>query len=311
MRRTWTLLVFILAVFVLGALISPWIYWAAQDLARGVLALRSLADHPFPRFVSRTLLVLAIIGLWPLLRTLGKLSWRELGFVPISESGANISRGFIIGFVTLGALLLIAFACGARIWRGEFDSAKLISAAALSFASAAMVAPLEELIFRGALFGSMRTRGRWLPALSASSVVFALVHFIHTPRATEAVIWTSGFEVLGAMFAGINSATGIAQFLNVSICGALLAWAYQRTRTLYFSIGLHAGWIFWLKLGNALTVTTAAAQQSFWGTRKVIDGWAATVLLLSVATAFPWLLRKKPDSISHVARTSNQTQAVG
>src|SRR6185369_4784849 len=100
MRRVWTLLGFALAVFIVGALLSPWIYRGAQTLAQAFPILRPLAEHPFSRFVSRILLILALMGLWPLWRTLGKGSWRELGFVPAAESRINVTRGFIVGFVT-------------------------------------------------------------------------------------------------------------------------------------------------------------------------------------------------------------------
>jgi hypothetical protein len=59
----------------------------------------------------------------------------------------------------------------------------------------------------------------------------------------------------------------------------MLALAYQRTGNLYFSIGLHAGWIFWLKSFGFLTRATAGANAWFWGTSRLIDGWAALIML--------------------------------
>ena len=42
-------------------------------------------------------------------------------------------------------------------------------------------------------------------------------------------------------------------FFSLTLAGILLGLAYQRTGNLYFSIGLHAGWIFWLKTYGAFT----------------------------------------------------------
>jgi membrane protease YdiL (CAAX protease family) len=71
-------------------------------------------------------------------------------------------------------------------------------------------------------------------------------------------------------------------FFNLTLAGALLALAYQFTGNLYFSIGLHAGWIFWLKSYGFLTRDAADANAWFWGTSKLIDGWLALLVLASV-----------------------------
>ena len=66
-------------------------------------------------------------------------------------------------------------------------------------------------------------------------------------------------------------------FFSLTLAGILLGLAYQRTGNLYFSIGLHAGWIFWLKTYGAFTTSAPHAATWFWGTGKMIDGWLALV----------------------------------
>jgi hypothetical protein len=70
-------------------------------------------------------------------------------------------------------------------------------------------------------------------------------------------------------------------FFSLTLVGAILAFAYQRTGNLYFSIGLHAGWIFWLKTYGFLTRAADGHSISFWGTNKLTDGWM-TVMVLGV-----------------------------
>ena len=78
-------------------------------------------------------------------------------------------------------------------------------------------------------------------------------------------------------------------FFNLTLVGALLALAYQRTGNLYFSIGLHAGWIFWLKTYGTFTAAPARAPAWFWGTDKMIDGWPALMVLVAVLVLFKFL----------------------
>ena len=68
MRPLRALVIYIGVVFVGGALLAPWLYWLAQAFAH---SFPKIAAEPFNRFVNRSLLFLALAGLWPLLRALG------------------------------------------------------------------------------------------------------------------------------------------------------------------------------------------------------------------------------------------------
>ena len=81
----------------------------------------------------------------------------------------------------------------------------------------------EELIFRGLLYGTLRTRLAWPPAALASALVFALAH---------------GY--------------GAAGFLSVFLSGVLWAWVYERTGSLLPAILAHV-------INNAAVALTLTA----------------------------------------------------
>jgi hypothetical protein len=89
-------------------------------------------------------------------------------------------------------------------------------------------------------------------------------------------------------------------FFTLLIAGWMLGLGYQRTGTLYFSIGLHAGWIFWLKSYNVLTAPAPGANVWIWGTSKLIDGWLALVVL---AAAGALMLRAHSRTADPACRT--------
>src|SRR5205814_9527542 len=127
-------------------------------------------------------------------------------------------------------------------------AAELMKGLATAGLSALIVAVIEELLFRGALFGSMLKAHHWRAALLVSSVVYAIVHFFQRPPSPEPITWYSGFLVLGRMLEGfVEWHVLLPGFLTLTVAGPILGLAYLQTRTLYFSIGLHAWWIFWLK----------------------------------------------------------------
>jgi membrane protease YdiL (CAAX protease family) len=143
-----------------------------------------------------------------------------------------------------------------------------------------VVAVLEEILFRGAVFGALRKVFHWAFALVLSSMIYAIVHFMEPAKLIGTVTWLSGLELLPRMLGGFTNLHAIFPgFLNLTFAGILLGWAYQRTGDLYFSIGLHAGWIFWLKSYGALTAEVPGATTWWWGTSRLIDGWFALPVL--------------------------------
>jgi membrane protease YdiL (CAAX protease family) len=156
------------------------------------------------------------------------------------------------------------------------------------------VAPLEELLFRGAIFGALRNRISWQNALFFSSCVFGIVHFFSKPIPPTEIHWDSGFYILAQMISGFGQWKMLLPgFLNLFLVGIILGWVYQYTGSLYFSIGLHGGWIFWLKISGSFTQPIKDIPLWFWGTHKLTDGWLCFILL---TTTWLLLLWKPPQA---------------
>jgi membrane protease YdiL (CAAX protease family) len=300
MRPLPALSIYIGAVFLGGALVAPWLYWLTQSVAQ---SFPHLANSPFHRFVNRSLLGLALIGLWPLFRGLGIRSWKEFGLTNPTPNGKRLVAGFSVGFSSLAIVAFAALGTGARMLMD--DQAHLIRKLLGAALTAIVVAVLEEILFRGALFGTLRRGMHWGLALIVSSIIYALVHFMESARVTGPVLWYSGFEVLPRMLRGlVQWQLLIPGLLNLTLAGVLLALAYQRTGNLYFSIGLHAGWIFWLKSYGIFTREVSGANAWIWGGAKLIDGWVASLVLAPTLIVFLRLPRE-PNSrtTKHILKT--------
>src|SRR5438477_12469048 len=92
MRPVRSLLIYAGGVFLGGALLAPWMAWGVQSLATHVPEFHRLADHPFHRYINRSLLALALIALWPLLRGLGVAAPRDVRLANPAGRGPNLSR---------------------------------------------------------------------------------------------------------------------------------------------------------------------------------------------------------------------------
>lgn len=281
-RPVRALALYLLAVFAGGALLAPWLYHGVQALAESVPALAGVARMPFARYVNRALMLTALLGLPLYVRAAGIRTWRDAGVPAGGIRWRSFGASFALGFVSLAAVCLIALAAGGRELKprspGEF-AGQFLGA----LATALIVAVIEELLFRGAIFGGLKRAMRWPAALALSSAVYAIVHFMARPANPAEVDWLSGLRVLPTMLAGMTEVrTLIPAFLSLTLAGVILGLAYEWTGDLSASVGIHAGWIFWLKFYGFATAAVEGADQWFWGTRKLVDGWLALVALVIV-----------------------------
>ncbi len=280
------LLLYLAAVFIGGALLAPWLYAAVRGLAPSVPALEKLAEMKFARYVNRGLLVVALAGLPFYVRAAGIRRWADVGIDPEDAAWRRFGAGFALGIVSLAAVCAIALLAGGRQLAPGATGGQLAAAAAGALLTALVVGVMEELLFRGAMFGGLRRAMPWGAALLLSSAVYAIVHFMGRPPDPPEVAWLSGLRVMPGMLAGMTELRALLPgFLSLTLAGVILGLAYQRTGDLAASIGIHAGWIFWLRFYALLTDAVPGADPWFWGTSKLVDGWLALAALVVVLAA--------------------------
>jgi membrane protease YdiL (CAAX protease family) len=155
----------------------------------------------------------------------GAVSWQELGLRPMSLDRVlrvGLTTG-LVGLIMTVVLQLILQQVGLRANQVEqFDFVRSAGTAgfALVLTSAAVTAPfVEELFFRGMLFGLLRRRHQPWVAYVVSGVLFAALHLV--PMVMNP-----------AQMAGLG--------IGIFALGTLLAWTYQRTGSLYPSMVAHA-----------------------------------------------------------------------
>ncbi len=293
------ILLYLIIVFLGAAVIAPHLYASAQFLLGISYRFSFLADPPFHRFVSRCLILLAILGLPSLFRALGFQSTSVLGLKFNSRHFLESLHGFCWAFITFAILAALYAGFEARTLDLKPEPARWLQHLKNAALSAGVVGILEELLFRGALFGVLRQRHSFIRAALYSSLLYALLHFLSRPEYTGRVHSASGFVVLAQMLRGFTEfSTMLPAFLNLALIGVLLALVFERTGSLLFSIGLHAGFVFWLKTLNFVTIRTPDVSAWFWGTNKIVDGWAATLVLVVTFLLVQKTIPPRPKSIA-------------
>lgn len=263
-------------------MVAPGLYLVAQWGAEQFPAVEKIAYQPFHRYVNRCFMVIAIVGLWPLSK-IARLSLADAGWAAGKDRWKLLRQGLFVGFVSLAIPASLCVVAGERtlylpetvaLWLKHFGNA---------IGAAVLVSVLEEAVFRGVVFGSLKKHTTLPLALGISSGIYALVHFFERTRHEGEVIWSSGLALLPKMMRGFGEWDMIIPgFFSLTVAGIILALAVRTTGSLYFSIGLHAGWIFWLKTYKFFTRPVGETHAWFWGSGKLIDGWIAFFVLLGV-----------------------------
>src|SRR5690349_3342968 len=108
MRPVRLVCLYLAVVFIGGALLAPWIFKLVDAGSHVLPMLRGLAGKPFPRYVSRSFLVMALLGLVPFLRAAELGSWREVGLPRKPFWWRDLTLGFALGLVSLACLVFLA-----------------------------------------------------------------------------------------------------------------------------------------------------------------------------------------------------------
>ncbi len=286
MRVLGRLGIILFAVILLACAIAPAVHIGLRHLLGNIFGITYFLHVPFDRLLSRVLLVLAFIFLFLARRKL-EIQKTIRGSLARSPGWERfLTRGFLLGVASLGLLLLLADLGGAVVLHAQTHSTgAIVMKGFKALLTAFAVGFIEEIFFRGFILQTLQREinARW--ALLISSVVYALLHFFKSPEHVElnSIQWGAGFTTLLKFAAPFGDlATLIPGVIGLTLVGLVLGIAYQRTGTLYLSIGLHAGWVFFIKFQGVFASHLRGPGMLWFGDERMVSGIVAWVVLLAV-----------------------------
>jgi len=249
---------------------------------------------PFPRIFDRTVMVTLLAAMLIGSRPMGFGALMRQGF---AKPRANLPRALIGLAISVSAIALLfglAYADGA----GAMVPIGALLLRALKFVLPALaIGVIEEGFFRAFLLGGMRRDFGPRVALVASSVLYSIAHLVRSP----AHYYLTGFHPGAGLH---NLAASAAQLthpiiaaptlIGLFLLGMVLSEAFIATGTVWFSIGLHAGFVLgaktWPLIGHS------GAPISRWiagpGPVPLIAAPAAWAIALALLVVLPRVLRR-------------------
>ena len=177
---------------------------------------------------------------------------------PAKESLLRLVRGLAVSFCAIAILFALALTAGRS---GTANFGAVASRIPGYILSAIAIAIIEEGFFRAFLLGGMRIDFGNMGALLASSAFYAVAHLVRSPARFYVTQYepTAGLMNLAhSMDQLSHPASAIPTLIGLFLLGIVLGEAYLLTGSVYFSIGLHSGFVLGAKLWPKIVLNRAA-----------------------------------------------------
>ena len=267
-----------------------------SPIAAAILAALGLC-FPFPRIFDRTVMLTLLVAMLLCARSLRFGALMRAGFAAPRANLARAAAGLAIAATAIAALFALALASGV----GPAVTTAALAARALRFVLPAIaIGIIEEGFFRAFLLAGMRRDFGPRGALAASSAFYAVAHLVRSPKH----YYLTGFHA-GAGLS--NLAASAAQLghpfaatpmlLGLFLLGVVLGEAFLLTGTVWFSVGLHAGFVLGAKTWPLIAHGGAPVSRLIAGGGPVplIAAPAAWIIALALILLMPkFLARQSP-----------------
>lgn len=298
MRLLNAVLLLLAGAFLLACLTASPIFNGLISLGRVVDALEGLRDVHFEEVISRLVLIYLVLGFYPAIRWAGATSLEPFGMAQDIPWKQAAGRGWLLGVGSVAALYALALMTGALIWSPD-PWGRVAGRLAGYLVGGVLIGLVEEIFFRGALFGLLRRVVHWIPAAIAVSLFFSFVHFLR-PESPGGIVygeWHTGFALVPHMFFVTDRLEHYVPFaITLFLMSIVLCALYQRQGHLYLIVGLHAGWVLALQVGKFFVERGAGEWTGFFGTSTNLSRSWSALAMLGVMLVWVILPRRRPES---------------
>jgi membrane protease YdiL (CAAX protease family) len=253
------------------------------------IALAPVIDAPFHRILSRTLVLLAIASLVAFVRATGGMSRAQMGLgVELRSFLRQAARSFALGLFAIAPLVAMLLAIGARTSSSPLAETleHLVVSAPAALMTGITVGLSEEAYFRGVLMGAALRRAPVHSALIATSLFFAVAHFLVPRDDPNTVHWYSGWVLVADGLSELISPPALGAFAALAAAGFFFGTMRVRSGHIGRCAGFHAGWVTGYTLTHRLTDVTVTNGRSWAVGPDGVLGWLAFVGIAALLIAY-------------------------
>ncbi len=253
----------------------------------------------FEKIFNRLIMISSLAAILAFVRV-RKETFAEYGLIWQGNSGRWLLQGFVAGVGTLFAVTLFRLGTDyAHVSWPDKSWLKIIGIFVNALGAGLLIGLLEEFFFRGFFQGLLAKRFQ-LPILFSillTNIFYASLHFISKKKVFIGSDpgFSDSLKLMAAPFHSLASWSEIwPAFVGLFIFGCILSSLWIRTRSLYASIGLHAGCVFFVKM-DGLFIGIDGPGNLWMGTKLFYDGVAGWLFLILLAVLLRQWIRPGPQ----------------
>lgn len=251
--------------------------------------------YKFERIFQRIVMILSLVAVACFVRV-KKETLVNYGLAWKPQSLGLLGKGFMLGVLVLGLMGVVRGFAGQAVFE---PAAFLWGEWALKFSLALLtgllIGVIEEFFFRGFIFRSLMhlMKNRLFLSILITTSFYALIHFIGMKKifVDSDPSFIDGLRLIGAPFLSLAEWPKFwPEAVGLFFFGLALVVAAYRSGSLYPSIGLHAGCVFFVKMDDSF-LQLQSGRTFFWGSKILYDGFIGWCFLAALAVIL-WLILK-------------------
>ena len=297
MKSYQRIFLFLLVVLFLTVLLSPW-FALLWDRFFDTYSQWEEYRFPFSRIFDRTYMALGIILFFAYRPLLKIESMNQMGLQSIRLGYPDLVRGVLLALATW--IILIVAMSSLDVFSPNFTRSlqESIGRSLSALLSAVAVGMLEEIFFRGIIFKGLLEDWKKPLAFLFASLFYSAVHFIKPSKKyflTDLEPLAGARHVVDSFHHFLDPVSLFPGFFGLFLLGMILCYAFFRTRSLYLSIGIHAGLVFGRKTLTLFGNYDDKNLDWLFGESepRFVSGVATWIVVLLVGIMVYWITRKR------------------
>ncbi len=238
----------------------------------------------FEKIFNRLVMILTLLAVAFFVR-FKKETLQESGLTLETSSLPLFFKGFSAGVLTLLIMTAVRLIAGnVHADLPEKNIIGFVGVFLISIVAGILIGVLEEFFFRGFLQIQIQKKFRFPIFLTVilTNLFYASLHFMSKkkPFIDSNPSFKDGLRLVLAPMMSFSEISSIwPAFVGLFILGCILSDLWIRTRSLYASIGLHAGCVFFIKM-DGLFIGWNGTPNLWTGSKWFYDGVSGWVALL-------------------------------
>jgi membrane protease YdiL (CAAX protease family) len=299
-RRGYALAMIAGVPLVVGLMLAPYVFNLLIWIGRTRVGCEALRGVEFESVTTRCVLTFMLFLIWPALRVAGGGKTRIKNLFSGTRRFKRMALGVGTGVASMLILPLLGYVQGVFLPVFDIGSGFLLEGLLVLILGLG-IAFLEELIFRGILFDLISRMTGLAVGVALAAAFFSFSHFLNPIKPSGVVYghWYSGLQLFGMAIRSFNL-TNIHIFpycATLFFIGASLCLVFNIERNLYLIAGIHAGWIWVLKmLGSVLQWNPEHSSRLFVPGVGLEKSYGALIVaLLFFMNAVYWWLKRRDE----------------